>query len=173
MKYPNPVQDPVSAELGIEGLHGHHYRRSRKSESEKAVNAHAQLVCNRCSPTQNKTDFWLKERRRAQNRASGRAFRARTQQHMRELEERLTQLQGQYDDLTQSYESLQLEYSTVRQELEALQRGSSTHETSSPAERIYHHDLVDWGETLVETSNPVLFKVSAFDYSQEEEYRVT
>ncbi|KFX89256.1 hypothetical protein O988_08702 [Pseudogymnoascus sp. VKM F-3808] len=62
----------------------------------------------------------IHSRRRAQNRASQRAFRNRKEKHVKEVEARLQELEGKYRDLSESYESLQTEYVVAKQELEKL-----------------------------------------------------
>jgi hypothetical protein len=62
------------------------------------------------------------KRRRAQNRASQQAFRDRKRKYIKELEDKLTELEGLYSDLTQIYNTLQLEYSNTKMELEVLWR---------------------------------------------------
>jgi hypothetical protein len=90
---------------------------------------------------------------------------------MTELKERLAELQGQYSELAQLYESLQLECSTVKQELGTLRRGNIEHESVSPPIRSYYSGPEELEESLVETSNQLLFDVSTFLYNQEEEGR--
>ena len=90
---------------------------------------------------------------------------------MTELQERLAELQGQYSDLAQSFESLRLECSTVKQELGTLRRGNIKHESVSPPTTSYYSGPKEWEESLVETSNSLLFDVSTFFYNQEEERR--
>ncbi|KFY23301.1 hypothetical protein V493_05934 [Pseudogymnoascus sp. VKM F-4281 (FW-2241)] len=62
----------------------------------------------------------IHSRRRAQNRASQRAFRNRKEKHVKEVEARLQELEGKYRDLSESYESLQTEYVVAKQELGKL-----------------------------------------------------
>jgi hypothetical protein len=82
---------------------------------------------------------------------------------MRELEERLAELEGGYRDLAQSYESLQLAYSNAKQELEILRRGDIKPEISS-ATNSYHSVSNGWEEFHMETLNLLPFNVSAFCY---------
>jgi AP-1-like transcription factor len=92
----------------------------------------------------------INKRRRSQNRASQAAYRARQQQRMKDLEDKLTQLEQKHQDLSQSYESLQLEHSIAKQELETLQRSTSNHESTLLATTAYH-----WVEGCqIETSDP-------------------
>lgn len=77
---------------------------------------------------------------------------------MKELEEKLTQLEQRHQDLSQSYESLQLEHSIVKQELETLQRSNSNHESTSLATTAYR-----WvGECQIETSDLYLIGSEEF-----------
>jgi len=85
---------------------------------------------------------------------------------MRELEQRLGELEGRHSDLTKSYETLQLEYSSVKQELDRLRRENARVEGSSSGTRNYHPK--DWEESKVEILDPLLFDVSAFCFDQEE-----
>ncbi|KIM96976.1 hypothetical protein OIDMADRAFT_96629, partial [Oidiodendron maius Zn] len=61
-------------------------------------------------------------RRRAQNRASQRAFRKRKEKRMKDIEEQLTDLQERHSELIQMYKTLQLECSATRQEMETLRQ---------------------------------------------------
>jgi hypothetical protein len=81
---------------------------------------------------------------------------------MKEIEEKLTELQGQHSDLTRSYEVLQVEYASVRQELEALRRRHEGASSPRPGMR-------DWNECRTEPSDPLLFDVSAFCCEPDEE----
>lgn len=81
------------------------------------------------------------KRRRAQNRASQAAFRARQLQRTKNLEEYLAELEQKHQDLNQSYESLQLEHSTVKQELEALQTSNINHKSISFMTSTYQSDF--------------------------------
>jgi AP-1-like factor len=88
---------------------------------------------------------------------------------MKELEDRLAELQERHDDLIKSYKSLQLEYSTVKQDLETLQRGKSTYESVSPATRSYCYGPREQEDYSIKISNPLHFGPSAFYYGQEED----
>jgi AP-1-like factor len=79
---------------------------------------------------------------------------------MREIEQKLAELEGKHSKLTRSYEALQVEYANVKQELEALQR---EHKVASPG-----FGIREWEGCLAERSYPLLFDVSAFCYEQED-----
>lgn len=105
----------------------------------------------------------INKRRRAQNRASQAAFRARQQQRTKELEEKLTQLEKEHEDLSQSYESLQLQHSITKQELETLQRSNSNQYGMPLASTASH-----WAtEFKVETSDPHLIDSAEFYYHRD------
>ncbi|KAH9203997.1 hypothetical protein DL95DRAFT_418604 [Leptodontidium sp. 2 PMI_412] len=73
----------------------------------------------------------ISSRRRAQNRASQRAFRARKEKLVKELERKLEELEGRHNYLSLSYESLQLEYSTMKQELDKTREENEILKTAS------------------------------------------
>ncbi|KFY45539.1 hypothetical protein V495_02933 [Pseudogymnoascus sp. VKM F-4514 (FW-929)] len=87
-------------------------------------------------------------RRRAQNRASQRAFRNRKEKHVNEVEARLQELEGKYQELLRSYESLQTEYVIAKQQLEMLnaeerlqaQPESEPESESEPEQEYSRHD---------------------------------
>jgi AP-1-like factor len=106
------------------------------------------------------------KRRRAQNRASQRAFRDRKEKQMKDLEEQLAKLQGQHDDLTRSYESLQLEYSSVKQELDELRKDKNRYQSTSSDTRSHQSGHREWAESTFETMDPLLFDGSAFRFEQ-------
>jgi AP-1-like factor len=83
---------------------------------------------------------------------------------MRETEEKLTELQGQYHALTQSYQTLQHEYSAVKEELENLR---SQNERGSPIRRNLPSCLREWDESVVEGADPLMFDTSVFRYNVE------
>lgn len=88
---------------------------------------------------------------------------------MRELEQRLGELEGRHTDLSRSYESLQLEYGKVKQELEKLRSDGAAHSHShSQSSKSYPKDWDDSrsGEIL----DPLLFDVSAFCFDQDESH---
>jgi AP-1-like transcription factor len=81
---------------------------------------------------------------------------------MKEIEEKLTELQGEHSDLARSYETLQGEYAKVKQELEALRRKHDDG-TTSPGS-----SMKGWDESEADPTDPLLFDVSAFCYEQAE-----
>jgi AP-1-like factor len=145
----------IPVELDIEGIYEDHDRRRRKSGgSDKVVASH------------------VHSRRRAQNRASQRAFRDRKEKHMKELEARLTELEGRHSELSRSYETLQVEYSSVKQELERQRRENEKLESSSggsatptrASTKPFHPNERIWEQSKEEMMDPLLFDVSAFCY---------
>lgn len=96
---------------------------------------------------------------------------------MRELEQRLGDLEGRHNELSRSYETLQVEYSSVKSELDRVRKenvrlegpSSSSAAAASHASREYdssHHGQRGWDESKVEILDPVLFDVSAFCFDQ-------
>ena len=88
---------------------------------------------------------------------------------MRELEQRLGELEGRHTDLSRSYESLQAEYSTVKQELEKLRKENTRLEggsSSNSSSRNYQSK--EWEESRREILDPLLFDVSAFCFDQDD-----
>jgi AP-1-like factor len=84
---------------------------------------------------------------------------------MRELEQRLAELDTRHTDLSRSYESLQIEYTSVKQELEKLRKENARLESSSGSSK--HYSSKDW-EQKGEILDPLLFDVSAFCFDQDE-----
>ena len=80
---------------------------------------------------------------------------------MREIEEKLTELQGRHDALTESYEALQLEYSVLKEELESFR---SQHESGSPIRRSVPSCLREWDESGEGSADPLMFDASVFCY---------
>jgi len=111
-QYSFPIQDPVSAtamglmpvEFDTGSFYNPQNHRSKKSADYEIT-----------PPPE------VQARRRAQNRASQNAFRARKRKQTTELEKKLDELKTLYTDLVQSYNTLQHEYSSVKRELEILQ----------------------------------------------------
>ena len=60
------------------------------------------------------------QRRRAQNRASQRAFRERKEKHVQQLERQLEELEAKHRTLTQSYTTLDSTHGQLKQEVEQL-----------------------------------------------------
>jgi AP-1-like transcription factor len=85
---------------------------------------------------------------------------------MKEIEEKLTDLQGRHGELTQSYETLQLEYSIVKQEMEMLRR---KYENLPPASSYSFPGINEWDATRAETFGPSAFDFSVFSYEPKEE----
>jgi hypothetical protein len=83
---------------------------------------------------------------------------------MRETEEQLTDLQGRYDSLSQSYETLLLKYLAVKQELERTRNRQSEPRarTNSPSG---FRDLDEIGR---EITGALPFDASEFCYQLEE-----
>jgi AP-1-like transcription factor len=84
---------------------------------------------------------------------------------MKEIEEKLKDLQGQHSALTESYKTLQLEYSAMKHELETLRRKQAS---GSSTERSYVSGLREWDSSRSESSDPLLFDVSAFCYEPDD-----
>ena len=82
---------------------------------------------------------------------------------MRDLEQRLGELEGRHNDLTQSYESLQVEYSSVKQEMDKLRQENERLERAAPGRSMRK----GWENSKGEILDPVLFDVSAFCFDQE------
>ncbi|KFZ10100.1 hypothetical protein V502_08317 [Pseudogymnoascus sp. VKM F-4520 (FW-2644)] len=107
----------------------------------------------------------IHSRRRAQNRASQRAFRNRKEKHVKEVEARLQELEGKYRDLSESYESLQTEYVVAKQELEKLtaeERSQSQSESPRPSFVLPDGEL-DGGTGEEDLSN-ILFENEVFSF---------
>jgi len=139
----------IPVELDIDGLYDDRDRRRRKNGNQKVVASH------------------VHSRRRAQNRASQRAFRDRKEQRMRELEQQLGQLKGRHSDLSRSYESLQVEYASVKQELDKLRKENERFEKSSSTVSGFPGEPA-WKEPKDGNLDPLLFDVSEFCVDQEE-----
>jgi len=135
----------IPVELKIEGLYEDYDRRRKKDGNEKIVSGH------------------VHSRRRAQNRASQRAFRDRKEKHMRELEQQLGELEGRHNDLSQSFDSLQVEYTSVKHQLEGLREENARLQGSSRS-----YQAKEYEESNGEILDPLLFDVSAFCFEQED-----
>ncbi|KAI9754937.1 MAG: ATP-dependent DNA/RNA helicase [Chaenotheca gracillima] len=66
------------------------------------------------------TSSHIHSRRRAQNRASQRAFRDRKEKHVKDLETRLRELEEKNQTLEQSYSDLAAEHSRLQREMERM-----------------------------------------------------
>ena len=62
----------------------------------------------------------LGQRRRAQNRASQRAFRERKEKHVQHLEHELEELETKHQNLSQSYTDLDRTHAKLKQEVKQL-----------------------------------------------------
>lgn len=82
---------------------------------------------------------------------------------MRELEQRLGELEGRHTELSQSYDSLQVEYTSVKQELDRLRKENARLEGSSRS-----YQTKEYEEPSGEILDPLLFDVSAFCFDQDE-----
>ena len=60
------------------------------------------------------------QRRRAQNRASQRAFRERKEKHVQHLEHELEELETKHQDLSRSYTDLDRTHAKLKQEVKQL-----------------------------------------------------
>ncbi|KAH8821927.1 hypothetical protein F5884DRAFT_769463 [Xylogone sp. PMI_703] len=129
----------IPVKLDIRDLHDDHGRRSQQNGNEKIASSHVHA------------------RRRAQNRASQRAFRDRKEKRLRELESRLKDLEARHSELTASYDSLQVEYANVKEELERIRRESENLTGLTFARNDYQVEGVD----------PLLFNNSTFYYEEE------
>lgn len=89
---------------------------------------------------------------------------------MRELEQRLEELEGRHSDLARSYETLQVEYSGVKQELDRLRKEKTNpeHSASGSPSDFEQPNIKVWAESKVESLDPLLFDVSAFCFDHEE-----
>ncbi|RFU29143.1 hypothetical protein B7463_g7193, partial [Scytalidium lignicola] len=155
MPYPAfPIQYPITGEslaqmgmipveLDIKGLYEDHDRRRKRNGNEKTVSSH------------------VHSRRRAQNRASQRAFRDRKEKHMRELEARLNDLEGRHSELAASYDSLQVEYAHAKEELDRLRKENESLNGMASNSKEYPERMED--------VDPLLFDVSAFCFEEEGE----
>jgi len=125
------LQGPIEAiplEVNIEGLYDETDRRRKRNPKDKNVSSQ------------------VHSRRRAQNRASQRAFRDRKEKHVKELEHRLQDLEEKHSDLSQSHETLQHEYNSTKKQLSiVLQENESLRDPTA------------------RTTNPLLTPDGSFD----------
>lgn len=101
-------------------------------------------------PVEPRADSGMQQRRRAQNRASQRAFRERKEKHVQNLEHQLQELETKHRELSQSYSDLdsnhrelKAEADVLRHELNSLRRSSSQHH-SSASTATSREGSVDW-----------------------------
>lgn len=87
---------------------------------------------------------------------------------MRELEQKLGELEGRHTDLTRSYESLQVEYSSIKAELDRLRKDSSKTDDTSRQSFMPSSDTT-WDHSKDGGLDPLLFDVSAFCYDHEDD----
>ena len=73
----------------------------------------------------------MRIRRRAQNRASQRAFRERKEKHVQHLEQELEQLESKHQHLTKSYSELDSQHAEAQSELAQLRSELANLRTSS------------------------------------------
>ncbi|KFY35905.1 hypothetical protein V494_05489 [Pseudogymnoascus sp. VKM F-4513 (FW-928)] len=106
----------------------------------------------------------IHSRRRAQNRASQRAFRNRKEKHVKEVEARLQELEGKYRDLSESYESLQTEYVVAKQELEKLTAEERSHSQSQSPTASYVIPDSGFDGGTGEDLNKILFENEVFSF---------
>ncbi|KAH6699091.1 hypothetical protein BKA61DRAFT_461246, partial [Leptodontidium sp. MPI-SDFR-AT-0119] len=91
----------VPVDLAIEGLYkDRDRRRGKHANNEKPGLSQMQL------------------RRREQNRLSQQTFREKKAKHIRDLEQKLKDVEAGYNELSKSHKLLQLEYSKVKQILD-------------------------------------------------------
>jgi predicted nuclease with TOPRIM domain len=88
---------------------------------------------------------------------------------MKEMDEKLTELQGQHSDLTRSYESLQAEYAAVKQELDDLRQRHHEQGSTPRSMSVVERGLGgEWeedgsnGEGHEVVTDPLLFDVTAY-----------
>ncbi len=94
-------------------------RQRRKLSRDKEIPSHVRSVST--SHTQMvQQRLIVEQRRRAQNRASQRAFRDRKEQHVKNLESELKELGGKYKDLEKSYDSLNSSHNSLKTEMKRL-----------------------------------------------------
>ena len=98
----------------------------------------------------------MRIRRRAQNRASQRAFRERKEKHVQQLEAQLAELEAKhkalarnYSDLVPMHKKLKEEAEKMKEEICMLRRaGSSTPSSSSIDDATATTGQPDWGTSL-------------------------
>jgi AP-1-like transcription factor len=82
---------------------------------------------------------------------------------VKEVEERLQELEAKYSDLSQSYDALQIEYTVVKKELEKLMGDEERIDGASPNENACNISLSD---SAYETPQGGLLEYSPFDESE-------
>ena len=98
-----------------------HSEQSRQSQSQHQ-NTSSSSSSNSHSSTQDGKDAAsnMRIRRRAQNRASQRAFRERKEKHVHHLEHELEELESKHQHLSQSYTDLDSRHAEAQNELAQL-----------------------------------------------------
>jgi len=115
--------EAIPLEINIDGLYDETDRRRRRNPKDKNVSSQ------------------VHSRRRAQNRASQRAFRDRKEKHVKELEHRLQELEEKHSSLSHEHESVKKQLARVLQENESLRD-----RTSSPASELTSDASFDPGK---------------------------
>ena len=85
---------------------------------------------DRTNPTKDDSVLVPAQRRRAQNRASQRAFRERKERHVKNLEEQLEELHQQYEELRRVYEQQKEDISNLKEELHGFRSRSDAFQVS-------------------------------------------
>ena len=95
-------------------------RRSNTQQDKESVsNMRIVSLTNPCSVTP-LASANLDQRRRAQNRASQRAFRERKEKHVQHLEHELEELETKHQNLSRSYTDLDSRHGKLKQEVKQL-----------------------------------------------------
>jgi len=120
-EYLQKPMEPISLEVNIDDLYNESDRRRKKNPKDKNVSSQ------------------VHSRRRAQNRASQRAFRDRKEKHVKELEQKLGSLEEKHSTLAQDHEALQQEYESTKKQLARVQRENET--LRDPTSKTVNQDL--------------------------------
>jgi hypothetical protein len=119
VRSPN-VSHPMGNEVDDENVLEGSDRRKRRPSRDKESLSQIHSVRTEDSIRHLHAEQLL-QRRRAQNRASQRAFRDRNEKHVKELERRFEELEGKHKTLQQSYSELSGLQDGLRREMEALE----------------------------------------------------
>ena len=92
------------------------------------------------------------QRRRAQNRASQRAFRERKEQHVRHLETELSNLESKFHDLKTSYTALGETNEALKAEVEQLRKEIKTMRVLNVPNDFDRSDGVGMADGVFETA---------------------
>lgn len=158
---PGPGSIPIKVEF--EAPYEDRDRRKRRTQDEAAP-THVHSVSNTlfACDYRHRADF--QQRRRAQNRASQRAFRDRKEKYTKELGERLQELETKHQNLMQSYETLQAKYESAREKLE---RFLVEHDDNDSTNMAAQSALLDPSEqdlsALLFDDSVFLFQETAFE----------